>query len=110
LSRISMTPISARNPIGVAVAGLAILAAIVLLAYFSGNLPIIGGGTGFTAYFAEAAGLQPGNEVRIAGVTVGQVTGVTLAGNKLPVTFRPPNQSVRTTSPPPTPTKPPPAP
>ena len=52
------------------------------------DLPFIGGGTGYTAYFAEAAGLQPGNEVRIAGVTVGQVTGVSLAGAKVAVTFR----------------------
>jgi phospholipid/cholesterol/gamma-HCH transport system substrate-binding protein len=88
MRRISITPIRERNPIAVAVAGLAILAVIALLAYFSGNLPIIGGGTSYTAYFAEAAGLQPGNEVRIAGVTVGQVTGVTLNGNKVAVTFR----------------------
>src|SRR5258707_8937635 len=94
MRRISLKPIRERNPVAVAVAGLAILAAIGLLTYFSGNLPIIGGGTGFTAYFAEAAGLQPGNEVRIAGVTVGQVTGVTLAGNKVAVTFRVRNEWV----------------
>jgi phospholipid/cholesterol/gamma-HCH transport system substrate-binding protein len=80
-------PIRERNPIAVAVGGLAILAAIALLVYFSGDLPIIGGGTGYTALFAEAAGLQPGNEVRIAGVTVGSVTGVSLDGNKVAVTF-----------------------
>jgi phospholipid/cholesterol/gamma-HCH transport system substrate-binding protein len=82
-----MKPLRERNPIAVAVAGLAILAAALLLVYFSGNLPIIGGGTGYTAYFAEAAGLQPGNEVRIAGVTVGSVTGVSLDGDKVAVTF-----------------------
>ena len=91
---ISIKPIRERNPIGVAVAGLAILAAIALLTYFSADLPIIGGGAGYTAYFAEAAGLQPGNEVRIAGVTVGQVTGVTLAGNKVAVAFRVRNEWV----------------
>ena len=94
MRRISLKPIRERNPIAVAVAGLAILAAIGLLTYFSGNLPIIGGGTGYTAYFAEAAGLQPGNEVRIAGVTVGKVTGVTLDGNKVAVTFRVRNEWV----------------
>jgi phospholipid/cholesterol/gamma-HCH transport system substrate-binding protein len=88
IMRWSSTPIRERNPISVALAGLAILAVIALLTYFSGNLPIIGGGTSYTAYFAEAAGLQPGNEVRIAGVSVGQVTGVSLAGNKVAVTFR----------------------
>jgi phospholipid/cholesterol/gamma-HCH transport system substrate-binding protein len=82
-----MKPISERNPITVAVAGLAILAVIAALVYFSGSLPIFGGGTGYTAYFAEAAGLQPGNEVRIAGVTVGSVTGVSLDGDKVAVTF-----------------------
>lgn len=90
--RITITPIRERNPIAVALAGLAILAVIALLTYFSGNLPIIGGGTTYTAYFAEAAGLQPGNEVRIAGVSVGQVSGVSLAGNKVAVTFRVRNQ------------------
>src|SRR5260370_41130521 len=88
MRRISLKPSRERNPVAVAVAGLAILAAIGLLTYFSGNLPIIGGGTGYTAYFAEAAGLQSGNEVRIAGVTVGQVTGVSLDGAKRAVTFR----------------------
>jgi phospholipid/cholesterol/gamma-HCH transport system substrate-binding protein len=88
IMRWTSTPIRERNPISVALGGLAILAVIALLTYFSGNLPIIGGGTSYTAYFAEAAGLQPGNEVRIAGVSVGQVTGVSLAGNKVAVTFR----------------------
>jgi phospholipid/cholesterol/gamma-HCH transport system substrate-binding protein len=88
MRRITMKPIRERNPIAVAIVGLAIMAAISLVAYFAGDLPIIGGGTGYTAYFAEAAGLQPGNEVRIAGVTVGQVTGVSLAGDKVAVTFR----------------------
>ncbi len=69
-------------------AGLLLLTAIVLLTYFSGDLPFIGGGTTYTAYFAESAGLAPGNEVRVAGVGVGQVTGVSLDGAKVAVTFR----------------------
>ncbi len=86
LSRLK--PLSQRNPIGVAVAGLAILAAIGLLTYYSGDLPFVGGGTTYTAYFAEAGGLQPGDEVRIAGVVVGRVTGVSLDGDKVAVTFQ----------------------
>ena len=84
----AMKPLRERNPIIVAIVGLVILAAIALLTFDSANLPIIGGGTTYTAYFAEDAGLQPGNEVRIAGVIVGQVTGVSLAGNKVAVTFK----------------------
>ena len=98
MTRIALRPIKPireRNPIAVAVAGLVILAAIALLVYFSGDLPIIGGGTGYTAYFAEAAGLQPGNEVRIAGVTVGSVTGVSLDGAKVAVTFDVKNAPLR---------------
>ena len=80
-------PIRERNPVVVASVGLAILALIAILVFFSGDLPILSG-TGYTAYFAEAAGLRPGNEVRIAGVVVGKVTGVSLAGANVAVTFR----------------------
>jgi phospholipid/cholesterol/gamma-HCH transport system substrate-binding protein len=95
-----MKPMKERNPVAVAVAGLAILAAVVLATFYSADLPIIGAGTGYTAYFSEAAGLAPGNEVRIAGVTVGKVTGVSLAGDKVAVTFRVKNEWVgnRTTA------------
>jgi phospholipid/cholesterol/gamma-HCH transport system substrate-binding protein len=89
-----MRPIKERNPVGVALAGLAILAVIVLATFYSADLPFIGAGTGYTAYFPEAAGLQPGNEVRIAGVTVGKVTGVALAGDKVAVSFRVKNEWV----------------
>ncbi len=82
-----MKPISERNPIAVALAGLAVLAAISALVFFSSDLPVIGGGTTYTADFAEAAGLQAGNEVRVAGVKVGRVTGVSLDGNKVAVAF-----------------------
>lgn len=83
-----MKPIRERNPVVVGLVGLVILAVIALLAFDSGNLPIIGGGTTYTADFSEAAGLAPGNEVRVAGVTVGSVTGVTLDGSAVKVAFR----------------------
>jgi phospholipid/cholesterol/gamma-HCH transport system substrate-binding protein len=83
-----MKPLSERNPIAVAIAGLVLLGLIAFLVFDSANLPIIGGGTGYTAYFAEDAGLQPGNEVRVAGVIVGRVTGISLAGNRVAVAFK----------------------
>lgn len=82
-----MKPISERNPVMVALAGLAILAVIAAGAFFSGDLPFIGNGTTYTAFVKESTGLVPGNEVRIAGVTVGRVTGVSLDGGKVAVTF-----------------------
>jgi phospholipid/cholesterol/gamma-HCH transport system substrate-binding protein len=59
-----------------------------LVAFNADDLPIIGGGTTYTAEFRESAGLRPGNEVRLAGVKVGAVRTVELARNKVVVDFR----------------------
>lgn len=59
-----------------------------LVAFNADDLPIIGGGTTYTAEFRESAGLRPGNEVRLAGVKVGTVRTVELARNKVVVDFR----------------------
>jgi phospholipid/cholesterol/gamma-HCH transport system substrate-binding protein len=80
-------PIRERDPVLVGLAGLGIVAAVVLLVFFSGSLPFVGGTT-YTADFTEAAGLRSGNEVRVAGVKVGSVTGVTLDGTHVKVTFK----------------------
>jgi phospholipid/cholesterol/gamma-HCH transport system substrate-binding protein len=83
-----MKSISERNPLAIGLVGLAILAVIALLAFNANNLPVIGGGTTYNALFTESAGLSSGNEVRVAGVTVGKVTGVSLDGNRVRVSFR----------------------
>ena len=83
-----MKPLSERNPIAIAIVGLVLMGLLAFAVFDSANLPIIGGGTGYTAYFAEAAGLQAGNEVRVAGVIVGRVTGISLAGDKVAVNFK----------------------
>lgn len=59
----------------------------VLAAFYSDELPIIGGGTTYTAYFSESAGLVTGNEVRVAGVKVGKVTDVSLVKDQIRVDF-----------------------
>lgn len=69
-------------------AGIALLLVLGLVAFRADDLPVIGGGTTYSAYFSEAAGLKDGQEVRVAGVKVGKVTDVGLAGNKVEVTFR----------------------
>jgi phospholipid/cholesterol/gamma-HCH transport system substrate-binding protein len=52
-------------------------------------LPLIGGGTTYTAYFTEDASLRSGDEVRIAGVKVGKVDTVSLSGDdKVKVSFK----------------------
>ena len=55
-----MKPITERNPVAVGLAGLAVWALFALAVFFNSDLPLIGGGTTYSAYFTEAAGLQPG--------------------------------------------------
>jgi len=77
-----------RHPVLAGVLGLVLAAALALLAFNADNLPIIGGGTTYTADFTEAAGLRTGNEVRVAGVKVGTVARVALHGGVVRVDFR----------------------
>jgi phospholipid/cholesterol/gamma-HCH transport system substrate-binding protein len=83
-----MTPFRERNPVVLGAVGLALIAALLLAAFNVDKLPLIGGGTSYTAAFTEAGGLKPGDEVRIAGVSVGKVTGVGLEGDHVRVTFK----------------------
>src|SRR5690348_12128894 len=75
-----MTPFRERNPVPIGAIGLAMILALLLLAFNADRLPFIGGGTTYHALFADASGLKPGDDVRIAGVKVGKVTSVDLAG------------------------------
>ncbi|MFD4319509.1 MCE family protein [Streptomyces sp. NPDC058548] len=80
-------PVKERNPVAVAVAGLLFLALVAALAFNLERLPLVGDDTTYSADFSEAAGLDAGDEVRIAGVKVGKVTEVSLDGAKVKVTF-----------------------
>ncbi|WP_406090004.1 MCE family protein [Streptomyces sp. NBC_01013] len=81
-------PLRERNPVAIGIVGLLVLALAGFGAYRADSLPFIGGGTTYTADFTESAGLGDGDEVRIAGVKVGEVTGVSLDGAKVKVSFR----------------------
>jgi len=67
---------------------LLLMAAAVLGAFYFKDLPLIGGGTTYSAQFSEAAGLKPDAEVRIAGVKAGEVTRMKLEGKHVRVDFR----------------------
>ncbi|MFE6060420.1 MCE family protein [Streptomyces sp. NPDC056431] len=82
-----LKPVKERNPVAVAVAGLLFLALVAALAFTMERLPLVGDDTTYSADFSEAAGLDAGDEVRIAGVKVGKVTEVSLDGAKVKVTF-----------------------
>jgi phospholipid/cholesterol/gamma-HCH transport system substrate-binding protein len=79
-----MRPFRERNPLPIGIAGLATVGLLVVLAF---NLGRFSGGTSYSAAFSEAAGLKSGEEVRIAGVKVGKVEGVTLEGDHVKVKF-----------------------
>jgi phospholipid/cholesterol/gamma-HCH transport system substrate-binding protein len=73
-----------RNPVPIGAAGLAVIAAVLVLAFNISDLPLIGGGDHYSAAFTEAGGLRAGDDVRIAGVKVGKVTGVDLESGGRP--------------------------
>ncbi len=83
-----MTSFRERSPVPIGVIGLVVLTLLTLVVYNSEDLPIIGGGTTYTAQFSEAAGLESGDAVYIAGVEAGRVTAVELAGDRVSVSFR----------------------
>ncbi len=86
MKRPRVKPVKDRDPVAVGVAGLLALTLLGGLAYGADRLPFTGG-TDYSADFTEAAGLDEGDEVRIAGVKVGKVTGVALDGAEVKVSF-----------------------
>jgi virulence factor Mce-like protein len=81
-------PFRDRNPIPLGIIGVAALGLVVLLVMNLRELPLVGGGDVYSAAFAEAAGLKSGEEVRVAGVKVGEVEKVDLEGDHVRVDFR----------------------
>ncbi|MDQ1716661.1 MAG: phospholipid/cholesterol/gamma-HCH transport system substrate-binding protein [Pseudonocardiales bacterium] len=69
---------ASRNPTVIGAIGLVVIGVLLWAAFNAQQLPIIGGGTQYTAIFSESSGLVPDDEVRIAGVKVGTVNGVSL--------------------------------
>ncbi|HEX5119601.1 MAG TPA: MCE family protein [Pseudonocardiaceae bacterium] len=77
-----------RNPYAVGLVSITVLVLVLVAAFYSDNLPIIGGGTTYSADFTEDAGLQTGDDVRVAGVKVGKVQSIGLDGDHVKVTFQ----------------------
>ncbi|SCG40529.1 MCE family protein [Micromonospora coxensis] len=92
-----MTPFRERNPVVVGAIGLSLVVAALLGAFQLDRLADLTG-RAYQAAFRDASGLTTGNEVRVAGVRVGKVTAVQLAGDGAPhvrVRFRVDDDSVR---------------
>jgi phospholipid/cholesterol/gamma-HCH transport system substrate-binding protein len=76
-----------RDPLRTGVFGVVLVACIVLVSFGYSGLPFWPQGKPFSAYFADAGGITPGNDVYVAGVKVGRVQSVALAGDAAKVTF-----------------------
>lgn len=77
-----------RNPIPIAIIGIAVIVGLLYVGLNAGNIRLITDRKTYKAEVSEAAGLQKENEVRIAGVRVGQVMKVGLEGSHVVITFK----------------------
>lgn len=77
-----------RSPAVAGALGILVVLLTTMSAFFLDSLPFIGAGTTYHAQFTETAGLKSGDEVRIAGVKVGKVTGIELAGDHVVADFK----------------------
>ena len=83
-----MRPFRERNPVPIGAIGLALILGLLLLAFNASHLPFLNSGSTYHADFADASGLKPGDDVRVAGVKVGSVTSVGLDGAQVRVALR----------------------
>jgi phospholipid/cholesterol/gamma-HCH transport system substrate-binding protein len=86
-----LKPFRKRNPIVIGAVSLLVLVALTLASLNIRDLPLIGQGATYTARFAEAAGVQPDDDVRVAGIRVGTVTDINLDGNDVVISFKAPD-------------------
>jgi phospholipid/cholesterol/gamma-HCH transport system substrate-binding protein len=77
-----------RNPVVSGVVAIVVMLLVLGAVVFRDKLPIIAGGTTYTADFSEAAGLKTGDEVRVAGVRSGSVKDLKLDGAHVVVSFQ----------------------
>ncbi|GGS22972.1 MULTISPECIES: MCE family protein [Actinokineospora] len=83
-----MRSFRSRNPVPIGIVSLLVIGLVLVAAVNSDDLPVIGGGTTYSAEFREAAGIQADDEVRIAGIKVGSVSDVELDGDRVVVSFK----------------------
>ena len=62
---------------------MAIIVALVIAVFSYDKIPFIKGTSDYSAYFAEAGGIKSGSDVRVSGLGVGRVSGISLEGTKV---------------------------
>ncbi len=80
-----MKPLAARDPFKIGIAAIAVGAVVGLLVLLFSVVSF--GTTTYTAYLAQTAGLRAGEDVKVHGVPVGKVTGISLNGSQVKVEF-----------------------
>ena len=83
-----MKPFREMNKTVIGTLGISLILSLVAIGFNADKLPVIGGGKIYQAEFAEAAGLHAQDEVRVAGVKVGKVISLDLAGDRVLVRMR----------------------
>lgn len=86
-----MKPFRKRNPLPIGAASLAILLLLTAASLNIRDLPLIGQGPTYSARFSESAGVQPDDDVRIAGIRIGTVTDLELDGKDVVISFKAPD-------------------
>lgn len=79
-------PLNRYRPLWLGVVAAAVGILLMAGTFAFGSLGL--GDDGYEAELAHTAGVRPGDEVRIAGIGVGQVTGARLEGDHVVVAFR----------------------
>jgi len=80
-------PLAERNRLTVGLIGVAIIVALVVAVFSYDKIPFVKGTSDYSAYFAEAGGIKSGSDVRVSGLGVGRVSGISLEGTKVLVDF-----------------------
>ena len=75
------------NPLRTGIFGIALVACLVLVSFGYTKLPFWPQGKTYEAFFTDAGGIAPGDDVNVSGIKVGQVNSVGLAGNAAKATF-----------------------
>lgn len=76
-----------NDPVRTGIFGIALVACLVLVSFGYTGLPFWPQGKDYEAYFTDAGGITPGNDVNVSGIKVGKVGSVELSGASALVKF-----------------------
>lgn len=82
-----MKSLSRRTRLTIGGTGIVLIAFLVVTVFSYDKLPFVKGTSDYSAYFAEAGGIKPGSDVRVSGLGVGRVSGISLEGTQVRVDF-----------------------